>query len=69
MISSMGEIELSRVAELAILATRALSDEEAIAAVERALPSLGRDVAREMLDAPREIALQPAVQIPLIPES
>jgi len=69
MISSLGEIELSRVAELAILATRALPGGDAIAAVERALPSLGRDVAREMLAAPREISLQPAVQIPLIPES
>jgi len=67
MISSLGEVELTRVAELAVLATRALSNDEAIAAVQRALPSLGRDVAREMLDAPKDIVLSPAMAIPLIP--
>ena len=69
MVSSLGEIEVTSVAEIAILATRALPADAAIVAVQRALPSLGKDVARQMLARPRtKVTLAPSVTIPLIPE-
>lgn len=64
-ITSLGEVEMLSVAETAVLATRALPDP--LAAIQRALPSLGKDVAREMLGAPRETALSPAGSIPMFP--
>jgi tetratricopeptide (TPR) repeat protein len=69
MISSLGEVELTGIADLAVLATRAMPADAAIAAVQKALPSLGKDVAREMLAAPRDITLAPTETIPLLPGS
>lgn len=66
-ITSLGEVEMLSIAEAAVLATRALSGAEALQAVQRALPSLGKDVAREMLGAPRETALTPVGAIPMFP--
>jgi hypothetical protein len=68
-VTSLGEVEVLSIAETAVLATRAFSGAEAMVAVQRALPSLGRDVAREMLGAPRETALSPAAAIPMFPSS
>ncbi len=66
-ITSLGEIEVLSVAETAVLATRALPGAEALAAIQRALPAFGKDVAREMLGAPRETALSPVSSIPMFP--
>jgi hypothetical protein len=66
-VTSLGEIEMLSIAETAVLATRALPDP--LTAIQRALPSLGKDVAREMLGAPRETALSPVGTIPMFPTS
>lgn len=66
-VTSLGEVEVLSVAETAVLATRALPDP--LGAIQRALPSLGKEVAREMLGAPREIAVSPAGSIPMFPTS
>jgi hypothetical protein len=68
-VTSLGEVEVLSVAETALLATRALPSGEALVAMQRALPSLGKDIAREMLGAPREMKLSPVLSIPMFPTS
>lgn len=68
-ITSLGEVEILGVGELAVLATRAQPIADALVAVQRALPSLGKDIAREMLAAPRETMLSPSMSIPMFPTS
>jgi tetratricopeptide (TPR) repeat protein len=68
-ISSLGEVEALSVAEVALLATRAQPHADALVAVQRALPSLGKEVAREMLAAPKKTVLSPTVAIPMFPEA